>query len=123
MSKEERVEILSRREEYKRKFKELWESISEEKKHMWVLGEYDDEDEDMCRIQELKRWYLGDRLYKKVQELERDAEWIHVYCKCWCVGNCCLCRDLDYWDELNEEIKGTYDSDVRWLLDNVIREE
>ena len=70
---EERAEILSRKEEYKRKFKEIWESISEEKKDMWTIGEWDADDEDSLRIQELKKWFLGNRLYEKLKDMSEEA--------------------------------------------------
>ena len=120
---EERAEILSRKEEYKRKFKEIWESISEEKKDMWTIGEWDADDEDSLRIQELKKWFLGNRLYEKLKDMSEEAGWGRYYCSCWCLGNCCMCHELDYWNDLDEEKKISCDSDVRWLLDIVIREE
>lgn len=117
---DERKEIEGRKEEYMRRWRELWNSLSEEKRDMFAAGEVSDDDADRLKIQELKRWYLGDKLYEKLRGFEREDDNVSDYCVCWCVGECCLCYDLDYWDGLEKEEKELYDEDVRMLVDNIV---
>lgn len=119
-----REEIRSRRAEYLRKFKELWESISDEKKELFMGGEVAEDDTDRLKIQELKRWYLGEEMYNKFKEYtSKGADDVCGYGHCWCVNECRMCGCLDFWMALGAEDRNLYDGDVQVALDEIAEEE
>ena len=105
MNKEER-RIELRREEYVNRWKAIWQGISENKQHLMEMGFIDSADEDMVKILELKKWYLGKRLYKIAKKLRYDVDGVNElwWVNYWCLSEDCLCHG-DVLADMKEDTK------------------